>query len=144
MLLISLASLFSPTVGDCRAFTTVCQVQGDVCLFFHVVNTEIKHFWESNWTKHDRSPSDTFNTMPTCCHLLGITAATSFMRSESSGSLFKPAGYLLRKSVKEGLTQTRIQFQNGYRTQCRCFNQTYKSWYTCNAHQGKHQAAYNF
>ena len=26
LLLISLASLFSPTVGDCRAFTTVCQV----------------------------------------------------------------------------------------------------------------------
>ena len=39
------------------------------------------------------TPWSTPSCRPTSLHLPGISAATSFMRSGSSGSLFKPAGH---------------------------------------------------
>lgn len=45
------------------------------------------------------TPWSSPNCRPTSLHLLGILAATSFIRSESSGSLSKPAVYLLCRPV---------------------------------------------
>ena len=91
-----LASLFSPTEAACRVCSTVHQLRGKIVSFlFHRVNTEEKQRRGSFDIISIVFSSESFRCswIPTSLHLLGMLAATRFMRSRSSGSVDSSAGH---------------------------------------------------
>ena len=96
------ASLFSLMDSAFRASITVDHLYGLVASLFHVVNTEEKLSWSIVDVKQFSLSLLISSWIPTSLHLLGIWAATSFIRSESFGSASNPAGYLLLRSEYMG------------------------------------------
>ena len=103
LVLSSWASLTSATAGAFSTSITVDHVYGLVALLFQALITKAKHFMALSpvaSAKHSWS----LNVSPSCMlisfHFAETLLATSFIRSESSGSLFSPA-YLLPEPASE-------------------------------------------
>ena len=85
---ISLANLFSLTRGVSRQSIIVFQVYGSVSVLSHVSKTAIKRIVHSCSSALMRRTSAACSPSPTatCCHLSGIAAAISVIRSRSFGA----------------------------------------------------------
>ena len=103
----SLASLISSTAGAFSTSITVDHVYGFVARFFQTLKTEVIHWIGSlgvEAMKHSSSLAVSPNWMLICFHFADTLLATSFIRSNSSGSLSSPL-YLLAKSVNKKQSQ---------------------------------------
>ena len=99
----SLASLISSTAGAFNTSITVDHVYGFVARFFQTLKTEVIHWIGSlgvEARKHSSSLVVSPSWMLICFHFADTSLATSFIRSDSSGSLSSPL-YLLPKSVNK-------------------------------------------
>ena len=102
----SWANLISSTAGDCSALITVDHVYGLVTRLFQTVNTKVKQCFGSprvSSMKYFWSLRVSPSWMLTSFHFEYTLLATSFIRSDSSGSLSSPA-YLLPKPASEEIT----------------------------------------
>ena len=98
----SWANLISPTEGAFSAWIIVDHVYGLVAQLFQTLNTKMKHWVGSPKVasmKHFWSSGVSPSWMLICFHLADTLLVTSFIKSDSSGSLSRPA-YLLPKSAK--------------------------------------------
>ena len=98
----SLASLISSTAAAFSTSIIVDHVYGFVARFFQTLKTDVIHWIGSlgvEAMKHSSSLGVSPSWMLICFHLADALLATSFIRSDSSGSLSSPA-YLLPKSAK--------------------------------------------
>ena len=110
LVLSSWASLTSAMAGAFSTSITVDHVYGLVALLFQALITKAKHFMALSpvaSAKHSWS----LNVSPSCMlisfHFEETLLATSFIRSDSSGSLSSPA-YLLPKPASEEITKKLI------------------------------------
>ena len=107
LVLSSWASLISSTAGACSASITVDHVYGLVARLFQTVNTKVKQCLGSPRVSSMKcfwSLSVSPSWMLISFHFADTLLATSFIRSDSSGSLSSPA-YLLPKpasKIKQG------------------------------------------
>ena len=89
----SLASLISSTAGAFNTSITVDHVYGFVARFFQTLKTEVIHWIGSlgvEARKHSSSLVVSPSWMLICFHFADTLLATSFIRSDSSGSLSSP------------------------------------------------------
>ena len=103
LVLSSWASLISSTAGDSSAWITVDHVYGLVARFLHTLNTKLKHWLGSPdvaSVKHFWSLRVSSSWMLISFHFADTLLATSFIRSDNSGSLSSPL-YLLPKPESE-------------------------------------------
>ena len=110
LVLSSWASLTSATAGAFSTSITVDHVYGLVALLFQALITKAKHFMALSpvaSAKHSWS----LNVSPSCMlisfHFAETLLATSFIRSDSSGSLSSPA-YLLPEPASEESVKTPV------------------------------------
>ena len=111
LVLSSWASLFSSTAGDSSAWITVDHVYGLVARLFQTVNTKVKQCLGSprvSSVKCFWSLSVSPSWMLISFHFEETLLATSFIRSDSSGSLSSPA-YLLPKPASKEIAD-RVHF----------------------------------
>ena len=102
----SWASLISLTAGASSALITVDHVCGLVARHFQTVNTKVKHCLGSpkvTSIKYFWSLRVSPSWMLIFFHFADTLLATSFIRSDSSGSLSSPA-FFLPKPASKGLT----------------------------------------
>ena len=107
----SWASLFSSTAGVSSTSITVYHLYGLVARFFQTWKTEVKH-WRGSLgveaMKHSWSLGVSPSWMLICFHFAGTLLATSFIRSDNSGSLSSPAYLILKSASKE--TADRVHY----------------------------------
>ena len=98
------AILFSSTAGVSSTSITVDHLYGLVARFFQTRKTEVKH-WRGSLgleaTKHSWSLGVSPSWMLICFHFAGTWLATSFIRSDSSGSLSNPANFWAKPASEE-------------------------------------------
>ena len=121
LVLSSWASLFSSTAGASSAWITVDHVYGLVARLFQTVNTKVKQCLGSPRVSSIKcfwSLSVSPSWMLISFHFAETLLATSFIRSDSSGSLSSPAYLLPKPASKESVKTMKRNFQTHTTQQC--------------------------